>query len=148
MTGFFVIQFSIETRLEWFSVFLCLVHRKFRPPKSSFTLQGKRFYHKKLSHTKEAKCQKVLNKDSLNSLFCENNFSLFWAYHVRGWKLDCEDVIVVMTILPNGLEQVSNFGSRLGPTIGIRLTRMDPTIDVFQVLRKNVFSPRNLKLFH
>ena len=39
-----------------------------------------------------------------------------------------------MTVLTNGLEKVSDLWPRLSPTIGIGLTRMDPTVDVLEVL--------------
>ena len=58
-----------------------------------------------------------------------------------------KDVVVVVTILTNGLEKVSNLGPRFGPAVRVGLPRMYPAVDVFKVLRQNVFCSGNLKKF-
>jgi hypothetical protein len=71
--------------------------------------------------------------------------SLFREDHVRGRELHGEDVVVVVPVLPDGLQQVPHFRPRLGPAVRVGLAGVDPSVDVLQMLRKDVLSSGNLQ---
>ena len=95
------------------------------------------YTHFKFSSFHDTTTRKVSNHFELSSRV--------GADHVGCWELDSEDVVVVMPVLPDGLQQLPDFRSHVGPTVRVGLARMDPAVDVFQMLRKDVLCARNLE---